>query len=53
MYPAGPQKVMINWRKFFLSVWEKIPPKQFEALWNSVPDGVQAVFEAKGWYTRY
>ena len=33
--------------------WEKIPETQFETLWKSVPDSVQAVIEAKGWQTRY
>jgi hypothetical protein len=33
--------------------WENIPPKQFEALWKSMPDRVQAVIDAKGWHTRF
>ena len=33
--------------------WEKIPEKQFETLWKSMPDRVQAVIEAKEWQTRY
>ena len=33
--------------------WVKIPETQFETLWKSIPDRVQAVIEAKGWPTRY
>ena len=33
--------------------WEKIPPKQFEALWVSMPLQVQSVIDVKGWYTSY
>ena len=33
--------------------WENIPPKQFEAMWRSMPVRVQAVIEAKGRYTRH
>ena len=33
--------------------WEKILETQFEALWKTMPDRVQAVIEAKGWQTRY
>ena len=33
--------------------WEKIPPKQFEAFWGSIPSRVQAIIDAMGWYTRY
>ena len=51
-YPSGPQKVKKKWQKLFLC-WEKIPPKQLEALLGSMPDRVQAVIEAKGWYSRY
>ena len=32
--------------------WEKILETQFETLWKSMPDRVQAVTEAKGWQTR-
>ena len=33
--------------------WEKILETQFETLWKSMPDRVQAVIEAKEWQTRY
>ena len=39
--------------EFFLTVGRKTAPKQFEAPSKSMPDRVQAVIEAKGWYTRY
>ena len=32
--------------------WDKIPETQFEKLWKSMPDRVQAVIEAKGWQTK-
>ena len=34
-------------------VWDNIPQKHFEALWKSMTACVEAVIEAKGWYTRY
>ena len=52
-YPGGPEKVKKKLAEILPLCWEKIPPKQFEALWRSMPDRVQAVIEAKGWYTRY
>ena len=52
-YPGGPQKVKKKLAEIFPLCWEKIPPKQFEALWKSMPDHMQAVIEVKGWYTRY
>ena len=52
-YPGGPQKVKKKLAEILPLYWEKIPPKQFEALWKSMPERVQAVIEAKGWYTRY
>ena len=33
--------------------WEKIPETQFETLWKSMPDRVQAIIEANGWQTKY
>ena len=52
-YPGGPEKVKAKLAEVLPLCWEKIPPKQFEALWRSMPSRVQAVIDAKGWYTRY
>lgn len=34
-------------------VWNTIPEEFFEKLWKSMPDRVEAVIEAKVWYTKY
>jgi len=52
-YPGGPDKVKAKLVDVLPLCWEKIPPKQFEALWGSMPLRVQAVIDQKGWYTRY
>ena len=52
-YLGGPQKVKKKLTEILPRCWEKIPPKQFEALWRSMLDRVQAVIEAKRWYRRY
>jgi len=52
-YPGGLDKVKAKLAEVFPLCWEKIPPKQFEALWGSMPLRVQAVIDMKGWYTRY
>ena len=52
-YLGGPQKVKKKLAEILPLYLEKIPPKQFEALWKSMPDRVQVVIKAKGWYTRY
>jgi transposase len=52
-YPGAPEKVKAKLAEVLPLCWEKIPQKQFEVLWKSMPDRVQAVIDAKGWYTRY
>jgi hypothetical protein len=51
--PGGPDTVKLRLAEVLPIVWEKISEKQFEQLWHSMPDRVQAVIEAKGWYTQY
>jgi len=34
-------------------IWVVIPEAYFDNLWRSMPNMVAAVFDAKGWYTRY
>jgi len=51
--PGGPQKVKEKLAETLPLVWETIPSEFFEQLWRSMPDQVQAVITAKGWYTRY
>jgi len=36
-HPGGPDKVKAKLAEVLLLCWEKIPPKQFEALWGSIP----------------
>ena len=51
--PGGPKKVKDRLAQVLPEVWETIPPEFFESLWRSMPHHVQAVLDAKGWYTRY
>jgi len=51
--PGGPQKVKEKLAEALPIVWDTIPSGFFEQLWRSMPDWVQAVIAAKGWYTRY
>jgi len=34
-------------------VWEEILEGYIEAMLDSMPDRVQVVIDARGWYTRY
>jgi len=52
-YPGGPDKVKVKLAEVLPLCWEQIPPKQFKALWGSIPLRVQAVIDTKGWYTCY
>jgi len=52
-YPGGPNKVKAKLAEVLSLCWEKIPPKQFEALWRSMPSRIQALIDVKGWYTCY
>ena len=51
--PGGVDAVKARLAEVLPLCWEKIPETQFETLWKSVPDSVQAVIEAKGWQTRH
>ena len=51
--PGGPEKIKDKLAEVLPLCWEKIPEKNFEALWKSMPARVQAVIDAKGWQTRY
>ena len=51
--PGGPKKGKERLAQVLPEVWETIPPEFCESLWRSIPDRVQAVLDAKGWYTRY
>ena len=50
--PGGVDAVKARLAEVLPLLWEKIPVTQFEILWKSMPDSVQAVIEAKGWQTR-
>ena len=51
--PGGVDAVKARLAEVLPLCWEKIPETQFETLWKSMPECVQAVIEAKGWQTRY
>ena len=51
--PGGVGTVKARLAEVLPLCWEKIPEMQFETLWKSMPDCVQAIIEAKGWQTRY
>ena len=48
----SPEKVKEKLAQILPLCWEKIPPKQFEAHWRSMPNRVKVVIETKGRYTR-
>jgi hypothetical protein len=50
---GGQQVVKRRLREILPQVWETIPPEFFEKLWRSMPQRVEAVIQAKGWYTKY
>ena len=33
--------------------WLKVTRAEIENLYDSIPDRVEALYQAKGWYTRY
>ena len=51
--PGGPPAVKARLAQVLPRVWDNIPQKHFEALWKSMPARVEAVIDAKGWYTQY
>jgi hypothetical protein len=59
MYPniaetrGGKEAVKKQLRAVLPLVWNTIPPASefFEKLWMSMPQRVEVVIEAKGWYT--
>ena len=59
MYPdvvnlrGSPQTIQRRLAEILPQVWEEIPEGYFEAMLDSMPDRVQAVIDARGWYTRY
>ena len=51
--PGGVDTVKARLAEVLPLCWEKIRETQFETLWKSMPERVQAITEAKGWQTRY
>jgi len=51
--PGNPDTVKAHLTKVLPKIWEELPQSVFEKLWKSTPDRVQAVIDAKGWYTHY
>lgn len=54
LYLGGRSK--IDWKKFrecIVAAWEAIPQEVVDSLILSMPRRIKAVYEAKGWYTKY
>lgn len=51
--PGGKDKVKQRLAEILPLIWETIPEEFFEKLWRSMPDRVEAIIKAKGWYTKY
>ena len=50
---GGPHEVKARLAVVLPEIWEDIPDAYLETLWKSLPDGVAAVIDAKGWYRRH
>lgn len=51
--PGRPDKVKERLAEVLPLVWDTIPEELFDKLWQSMPNRVNVVIEAKGWYTKY
>ena len=49
----SPQKYQAAIGDALIDVWDDIPESLFESLWQSMPDRVATIIDAKGWHTRY
>lgn len=49
----GKQKVKLQLAEVLPFAWNAILEEFFEILWKSIPSWVEAVIQAKRWYTRY
>jgi transposase len=50
---GGPERVQEELAKRLQVVWAELEEEVFERLISSMPARVQALYDAKGWYTRY
>lgn len=50
---GGPPAIKRELARILPLVWETIPPEFFEKTAASMPQRVEAVIQAKGWYTKY
>jgi hypothetical protein len=50
---GGSEVVRQRFLMAIIKAWEAIEDEYFEALVRSMDTRVNAVLEAKGWYTRY
>jgi transposase len=50
---GGPERVQEELARRLLVVWEELEPEVFDRLISSMPARVQALYDTKGWYTRY
>jgi hypothetical protein len=52
--PGGPENMRRRLAEVLPEIWEKDIEGDFlEQLWESMPQRVTAVIEARGWYTKY
>jgi transposase len=52
--PGGPDAVRERLSQVLPEIWEKDISGEFlESLWESMPQRVEAVIKANGWYTKY
>lgn len=52
-YPGGKPRVQAKLREVLPEVWDKIEGDYLQSLCSSMCTRVNAVIEAKGWYTKY
>ena len=50
---GGPERVQKELEERLKVVWSELDTDIFEKLILSMPDRVRALYDAKGWYTRY
>jgi hypothetical protein len=54
LFLGGRSKV--DWTRFrntIIEAWDAIPQEKINSLIHSMPRRLRAVYQAKGWYTKY
>ena len=52
-YLGKTEEALIELIQATVTVWEEIEQEVLDKLVDSMPDRIQAVIDAKGWYTKY